>query len=113
MEWIISLIFAVLPVLIHEGGHFLAALAFGKRLQFRFSWGRLGPVPVPRWIWQWPQVDRWKLRVICHAGFALEIALIPFLPWPYQFIAVVHYAAYPFYAGESSDFEGLRKEATS
>ncbi len=104
-----AILFAALPALIHEGGHFLAALIFGKRLQFRFSRGRLGPVPVPRWVWQWPQgLTELQFTIVCHAGFALEIGLVPFLPLPYQLVAVAHYAAYPFYAGESSDFEGLR-----
>lgn len=107
MREIVFLMYAALPVLIHEGGHFLAALAFGKRLQFRFSWGRLGPVPVPRWTWMWPVVSREKLRVICHTGFAFEIALVPLLPWPYQLVAVAHYIAYPWYAGESSDWRGV------
>ena len=30
---------------IHEGGHYWAARFFGKRLKFRFAWGRFG---VPR-----------------------------------------------------------------
>ena len=109
MELLLLGLTAILPVLIHEGGHFLAALVFGKRLQFRFSWGRLGPVPVPRWVWYWPQgLSEVQFMVVCHAGFALELALIPLLPWPYGAAAIAHYWTYPFYAGEMSDFEGLR-----
>ena len=31
----------VLACVSHEGGHYLAALCFGKRLRFRFEWGKL------------------------------------------------------------------------
>jgi hypothetical protein len=96
----------LIPI-VHELGHWLAARLFGSRLRFTFEWGKLGPVPVPRWTWRWPDVSRAKLRIICHAGFALELALIPFMPWPYQAAAVLHFVAYPFYAGEASDFKGV------
>ena len=90
--------------LIHELGHWLAALAFGSRLSFAFEWGKFY---VPRWTWRWPDVERWKLRIICLAGFGVEFALIPFMPWPYQVAAIIHFIAYPFYAGESSDWKGV------
>ena len=34
--------------LIHEGGHYLAARFFGKKLRFWFAWGHFG---VPRFVW--------------------------------------------------------------
>ena len=90
--------------LIHELGHWLAARLFGASLRFRFEWGKYH---VPRWTWDFPDVPKWKLRIICLAGFGLEFALIPFMPWQYQVAAVIHFAAYPWYAGETSDFKGM------
>jgi len=94
--------------LIHELGHWLAARLFGSRLYFRFSWGSFRGIPIPRWTWYWPQgVTEKQLTVICQAGFLVELALIPFMPWTYQAAALAHFAAYPFYAGETSDFKGM------
>ena len=105
MDW---LSVALIP-LVHEAGHYVAARLFGSRLVFRFSWGRFKGIPIPRWVWYWPQgLSEVRFMVVCHAGFALELAMIPLLPWPYGAAAIAHYWAYPFYAGEMSDFEGLR-----
>lgn len=101
------ILFALLAPLVHEFGHWLAALLCGSRIHFCFQWGRLGPLPVPRWVWYWPVVSRGKLRTICHAGFALELVLVPFMPWAYQAAAIAHYVAYPWYAGESNDWKGV------
>jgi len=90
--------------LIHEAGHWLAARLFGASLRFRFEWGKYY---VPRWTWRWPDVSKWQLRIICLAGFGLEMALIPFMPLPYQVVAILHFVAYPFYAGEASDWKGV------
>ena len=90
--------------LVHELGHWLAARLFGSRLSFRFEWGRFY---VPRWTWRWPDVTKSQLRIICLAGFGLEFAILPFMPWPYQVAAIIHFVAYPFYAGESSDWKGV------
>jgi len=93
----------LIPV-VHEFGHYVAALAFGSRLRFTFEWGKYY---VPRWTWRFPDVSKWQLRIICLAGFGLEMALIPFMPLPYQVVAIIHFVAYPFYAGESSDWKGV------
>ena len=93
--------------LVHELGHYVAALAFGSRLRFAFEWGKLGPIPVPRWTWRWPDVTKSQLRIICLAGFGLEFAILPFMPWQYAAGVLAHFAAYPWYAGESSDFRGM------
>jgi len=90
--------------LVHEFGHWLAARLFGASLRFTFEWGKYY---VPRWTWKWPDVTPLQLKVICLAGFGLEFALIPFMPWAYQVAAVIHFAAYPWYAGETSDFKGM------
>ena len=107
MDW---LSVGLIP-LVHELGHWLAALAFGSRLSFKFEWGRWY---VPRWTWRWPDLvssdwmsGRTKLKLVCLAGFGVELALIPFMPWPYQVAAILHFWAYPFYAGEKSDWKGV------
>ena len=101
------MIWALGPPLVHELGHWLAALAFGSRLSFTFEWGKLGPIPVPRWTWRWPDVTPLQLKVICLAGFGMEFAILPFMPRAYQVAAVIHFIAYPFYAGESNDWNGV------
>ena len=101
------MIWALGPPLVHELGHWLAARLFGSRLRFTFEWGKLGPIPVPRWTWRWPDVPKWQLRIICLAGFGLEFAILPWMPLPYQVAAVIHFMAYPFYAGEKSDWKGV------
>ena len=101
------MLWALAPPIVHELGHYVAALAFGSRLHFEFSWGKLGPVKIPRWTWKWPDVTPLQLKVICLAGFGLELGISPFMPLPYQVAAVIHFLAYPFYAGESSDWRGV------
>ena len=101
---------------IHEGGHYLAARFFGKRLQFRFAWGRFG---VPRFIWDMPYFfmnEGWKVKVIAAAGFGTELftAVVLLAAWHefglwYASVAVAHLVAYPWYAGESSDFKWFRR----
>lgn len=98
--------------LIHEGGHYLAALAFGKKLKFRFELGRLfGVVPVPRWVWDMPYMAEWKQRIVAVAGFGAEFlcaGVAVALGWLWLLlVASVHVIVYPFYAGNSSDFKWL------
>lgn len=105
---ILMLAWGLLPPLVHEAAHFIAGLLCGSRIRFEFSWGQLGPVPVPRWTWQWPEgASEGKIRFICQAGFVAELALVLVAPWPYQVVALLHFIAYPWYAGESSDFKGM------
>ena len=33
------ILFALLPLAIHEIGHYVAALLFGSRIRFAFEWG--------------------------------------------------------------------------
>ena len=93
----------LIPI-VHELGHYVAARLFGASLHFQFEWGKYY---VPRWTWKWPDVTRGKLRLICLAGFGLELGIAPFMPLPYQVAAIVHFLAYPFYAGEASDWKGV------
>lgn len=102
--------------IIHEGGHYLAARFFGKRLKFCFAWGRFG---VPRFIWDMPifyQCEMWKAKVIAAAGFGAEFltAVVLLAAWHefglwYTGVAVAHLAAYRWYAGEASDFKWFRR----
>jgi len=100
------LLWGLFPILAHEAAHYLAARACGSTIEFHMSWWMLGRVRLPRWIWHWPQnVSERQLKFICQAGFLAELGLAPFFPWPYQAVALVHFALYPWYAGDAADFE--------
>lgn len=96
-----------LPLLVHEIGHLIAALLCGSRLNFKFAWGRLWKIPIPRCIWAWDSWTKAQTRFVCQAGFLLELGLLPFMPWQYQAVAIIHFAIYPWYAGEVTDFKGM------
>ena len=113
----IKLIVAIsLAGIIHEGGHYLAARFFGHRLRFRFAWGRFG---VPRFVWEMPhffQCENWKRKVIAAAGFGAELfaAVVLLAAWHdfgrwYAGVALAHLVAYPWYAGNASDFKWFRR----
>ena len=99
----------VLCFVVHEGGHYGAALCFGRRIKFRFAWGRYC---VPRYVWDMPQMERSKQRVVAAAGFAAEAivaGILAALSWPWMAGAVLlHFVAYPLYAGEASDFKWFK-----
>ena len=102
----------IFACLAHEGGHWLTALAFGRRLKFRFEWGRLFGVPIiPRGVWFMPDMAEWKQRVVAVAGFGTEFLVAGVavaLGWLWLLlVASCHIVAYPAYAGESSDFKWL------
>ena len=102
----------VLAGVIHEFGHWFAAKLFGKSIKFRFGIGYLWFIPIPRGIWDMPELSRNKQRIIAMAGFGLEfLAAIPFyflssaFTHFYLLAACIHLIAYRYYAGESSDFK--------
>ena len=107
MDRVISLLVAILAAaLVHEGGHWLAARAFGHRLRFCRSGFR--------WIWTMPEMPRWKQRIVAIAGFGLEflaagvlLVTIPTFGRFYTGVALAHLVAYPFYSGRNSDFQWL------
>lgn len=113
MTDVIYLIPAVLLcMLVHEGGHFLMAFAFGHRLKFRFEWGKWY---VPRFVWGMPEIAPKRQALIAAAGFGAEFILVPFLLLAaYRFgvvylVAVfTHFIAYRSYAGEQSDFKWIK-----
>ena len=89
--------------LIHEMGHYLTAMFLGHTLEFR----RQGI----RWIWDMPEDTPQHQRLIALSGFGAEIVFAPLLYfaglWLYPWVVAVHLMAYPFYAGECSDFQWL------
>lgn len=113
---IVMLLATLTACVIHEGGHYLAARFFGKRLKFRFEWGRFC---VPRFVWDMPifcQCEMWKAKVIAAAGFEAELfaAVVLLAAWRefglwYAGVAVAHLIAYRWYAGETSDFRWFRR----
>jgi hypothetical protein len=103
---------AIAAMIIHEGGHYAAALRFGRRLKFTFTWGRLWKIPVPRYVWDMPEMERMQQVHVALAGFVTEFASV--LPcimlfpeiWPWYLGAVLaHFALYPLYAGEDNDWK--------
>ena len=109
-----ELILAILLVFfVHEGGHWMAARLLGKRLKFRFAWGRFC---VPRFTWTMPYLPKSKQRTVALAGFVTEFLVAGALlaSFPHGFgrwvagVALAHLVSYRFYAGESeSDFKWL------
>ena len=90
-----------LCMVVHEGGHYAAARWFGRRLVFRFAWGRFY---VPRFVWNMPDLEYRKQRIIALAGFAAEAlvaALLASFGFPWMAVCFfAHLAAYPFYSDE-------------
>ena len=116
----ISIILApIAACIIHEGGHYLAALFLtGKKLHFTFSLGWIAnKIPVPRFTWNMPWTpDRWRRKVIALSGFGLELLTAGILmlaapAWPFSIVytgaSLLHFFSYRFYAGEASDFKWL------
>ncbi|GHV45848.1 hypothetical protein FACS1894204_06140 [Synergistales bacterium] len=93
---------------IHESGHYLAAFAFGRRLEFRFALGWIGgKIPVPRYVWYMPDVEAWKQKAIAISGFGAEMLAALMFGKYYAVVALAHLIAYRFYAGEENDFKWL------
>ena len=98
--------------LIHEGGHAITALFFGHKIDFRLEWGKLWKIPVPRGLWDMPEIERYKQRIIAMSGFGAEFLAAPifYVAAPttfalaYPVVALAHFVFYRFYAGEASDF---------
>lgn len=113
MSWLFWLIWLILPPVIHELGHYIAALVFGHRLRFYRGDPVLGFLP--RWLWRWPPgLTKKQKRFVAQAGFGLEIlgALPAFFVggWQYILTLAVHFWAYPWYADTANDFEWMGKE---
>lgn len=110
-----SFLAVILAVVVHESGHWLCARAFGEKINFRFGWGLIGDIPVPRGLWTMPDIEPWKQRMIAAAGFVAEIAVglvllyeqIQPLASVYISFAVIHAILYKFYSGEASDYKWI------
>ena len=93
----------ILAPLIHELGHYLAALYYGHNLVFR----RQGI----RFIWDMPNDTPKHQRLMALSGFGLEVLFIPILFFAgltlYPYVVILHLIAYPFYAGEANDFKWI------
>jgi len=101
-------LFTILPPVIHELGHFLAALLFGKVIKFRFSFGKIKGIPVPRWVWNLPSgLTKNQIIFVTQAGFVYEFIAALFLPKVYLAVACLHFTLYPWYAGKENDFSHL------
>jgi len=105
------LIAFLLCMIVHELGHFLVAMWFGYGIKFRFAFGNLFGLPIPRGIWDMPDEASGHERIkIALAGFGFEmliaLLIIPFF-WQPAAAAVIHFLLYQFYAGEDSDFKWL------
>jgi hypothetical protein len=91
----------ILAGLIHELGHYITARFLGHNITFR----RQGF----RFIWDMPNDTPQHQRLIALSGFGAEILAAPLLYlaglWLYPWVVAVHLIAYPFYAGECSDFK--------
>ncbi len=107
MDYITVLMFLLLPAVVHEGAHWVAAKLTGTSIKFKFEWSRFLFIPVPRWTWDWPETSKGKLRFICQSGFVCELMLIPVMPIAYQVAALAHFTLYPWYADGVSDFNGM------
>ena len=107
MSTITLIIFQIiLAIIFHESGHFLAALLCGKVLHFNLVVNRLFFIPIPRGVWHIPEgLSLSQRKFISQSGFSLEILAIPFLPFIYGLIVALHFIAYPWYAGSSTDFK--------
>jgi hypothetical protein len=82
---------------VHEVGHLVAAQLLGYKISFRFV--------KFRGIWDMPDAPAHKQAIMALSGFGLEF-LVALLAGPVMsFIATLHFLAYPFYAGEASDFK--------
>ena len=110
MNIAILILAALMPMVIHELGHFVIAyILSGEKIVFKFETRKLWFVPIPRWTWDFPATvtDVLQKRVIAQAGFVFEIAAIAFMPWTYAVVTVVHFTLYPWYAGTDNDFRWL------
>lgn len=107
MEHLLSYLSLLLLPITHELGHFMTALIFGKRIKFRFRLERIFGIPVPRWTWVMPIMSKWKQRLVAQAGFVTEFSLALILPEVYFIGSLIHFTAYPWYAGKYNDFTSM------
>lgn len=102
----------------HEFCHWSMAAIFDKNINFTlsFKYKLFNVIPIPRGIWYMPEgLSRTKEKLIAGAGFGGEFLLIlglyfieaPILKY-YIVLAIIHFVAYFFYAGDASDFKWFK-----
>ena len=103
------ILIALLPV-VHELGHELTARKFGVSLRWSFEWGKIGSVPIPRFVFDFETDNATARKWIKLAGFLAEgaFAILAGLFLPVRCILplvwFLHLALYRKYAGEHNDF---------
>lgn len=116
----------IVAVAVHEAGHYLVALALGKKISFSFTTTKLLFIPIPRFVWEMPSdVTVKQNNVIALAGFGIEllisviIVLARFFGYSsllilnyYVIASIIHLVLYPMYAGDYNDFKMLIKESS-
>ena len=65
------ILIALLPV-VHELGHELTARKFGVSLRWSFEWGKIGSVPIPRFVFDFETDNATARKWIKLAGFLAE-----------------------------------------
>ena len=65
------ILIALLPV-VHELGHELTARKFGVPLRWSFEWGKIGSVPIPRFVFDFETDNATARKWIKLAGFLAE-----------------------------------------
>lgn len=130
LSLLLTLVAAIaLAVLVHEGGHCLAARHYGERANFKLKLSPLSfrlfglelHINVPRGVWNMPDslTDEQK-KTVAIAGFGTEITLglilfiadiissctLTFAP-VYQGVVLLHILLYKHYAGDYNDFNYL------
>lgn len=115
----IELVFCfVILLVMHELGHYLAGLYYGKKIKFRFVTSPLLKViPVPRYIWDMLEgLNPVQRLIVSLSGFASEFAFCvlysAFLTngkfsHMLCLLCILHFALYPMYAGEYNDFHWM------
>lgn len=117
---------AGLAMVLHEGGHWLAARAFGKTITFTWGWkpftlklfGKELALKVFRGTWEMPMdLTATQKKIVAIAGFGTEIlasvvmAAVVLFGTPmvfgliYSAVVLAHVLLYNRYAGEANDFK--------
>lgn len=103
-----SILWGIAPLVVHELAHYLGGVLLGSPIHFRFEIARLRQLRIPRFVWDWPtDTSKQQIKFICQLGFLVELTIGLFAPLPYKIVAILHFALYPWYSGDHSDFYGM------
>lgn len=109
---LIAVLAMVLTPVVHEAGHWAAARCLGHKLHWYFRKGKIGPLPIPRFLWDMPDgSSKEHRRAVAQSGFLAEfvwgvfcLLLSPLGLLPMA-VGLIHFALYPWYTGDWSDFK--------